>query len=275
MRAQQRFREVAGNVRPTGRLSVENLALVEDADVRRAVMDQHAVVDSILDGTYVRAGSATVSDYVWFDEQDIAVDPLRSRRTVHEGVFRLTSLSDAFLEAIDWRLGSIDTEDADACEEHTDWLRKLAEEHPKNPYLFARLINFIGSGPYMEGVDFTTSTAHELWPSAVQCRQAFDSVIPSEFRGTISHNLVGNGAKNREYFGLLYFGALCAKQLGLRKEALAWARRSVKFCKHDSLGAFVLLAHLQGKPDPRLTFIAGRSTKSSNASLGLPKFKAP
>lgn len=234
-------------------------------------MDQHAVVDSILAGTFVSSAAASVSDYLWFEEQDIPVDPLLSTRTVHEGVFRLTPLSRAFIDAINWRVSTFDEDDTEAQGSFVEWLGNLAEDHPANPYVFARFIDYVGSEFYNSEANFPTTMASTLWPKAVRCREAFDSVVPADFRGQISHNLVGNNAHNREYFSLLYFGALCAKQLSLRKDALAWARRSVKFCKYDSLGAFVLLAHLQGKPDPRLKIVGANSA----VHIGLPKFHTP
>ena len=269
MGAVRRFREVTRNARQLGRISIDDLAIVEDGDTRRAVMDQHSIVDAIVDGTYTAHPDAAVSDYLWFEEQDIPVDPLRSNKTVHEGVFRMTGLAQASIDASDWRLTILDEDNRDSVSDYVEWIGNLAEDHPTNPYLFARLIDYIGTSFYNAGTDIPKRTAAMLWPAAVQCRQAFDSVIPQGFRGKISYNLIGNGAKNREYFSLLYFGAMCAESLSRRKDALAWARRSVKLCNHDSLGAYVLLAHLQGKPDPRLKMMGIGATE---ANLGFPKF---
>ncbi|MDO9236177.1 MAG: hypothetical protein Q7U28_09130 [Aquabacterium sp.] len=78
-----------------------------------------------------------------------------------------------------------------------------------------------------EDMDF--ELANEIWPQMKACRSMFDSAMPRSFRGVIEPKLVGNGAANKPYFALLYWGAITASALGLDKDALAWARRSLGY----------------------------------------------
>lgn len=235
-----RFYEVAKGCVPTGRLTIDDLEIFATPDARKEAMNFEAAVDAEILGTWSIPSSTPASDYVWFEESDQLADPLWYTRTYHEGVFRLTQKGAIVEKAMDWLYDQVQSGANDSKREAAfDSLDRLRFAHPNDPYPAASYLSVVCSNAIDEDddEDMDVELANEIWPQMKACRAIFDSVMPKGFRGVIEPKLVGNGAANRPYFELLYWGAITACALGLEKDALAWARRSLRFHKDDSFGA--------------------------------------
>lgn len=243
-----RFYQVAKGCAPTGRLTIDDLEIFGTPDARKAAMDFESAVDAEIAGTGKIQRDTPTSAYVWFQDSDQLTDPLWSTRTCREGVFRLTEKGEIIQKAMDWlhaRAGS------DHVAESTrnaafDSLEHLMQSHPNNPYPAALFFWDVCAKTNGDGDDevMDVELAQEIWPQMKACRAMFDSAMPRNFRGEMDPKLVGNGAANEPYFALLYWGAITASALGHDKDALAWARRSLRFFKHDSFGARFIVDHI-------------------------------
>lgn len=235
-----KFVQAAGHLVPTGRLTADNLGLFESPEGRESLMDFHSAVDDIVLGRDRPEPNCPTSDYVGFEEKDIAKG--FSDRTHREGIFRLTRKGQCIHDAFEWIFSQKGDGDSDT--NVMTAISRIRNRYPNNPYPESRWF-------WQEVVkndnnpEIHTRVTQELWGSAKRCRSLFESILPPGFKGVIEPKLVGNGAANETYFAVLYWGATCAAQLGHTREALAWARRSLRFNQRDSFGARFLVDELR------------------------------
>lgn len=234
-----KFALAAGHLVPSGRLTIEDLGLYDSPEDRECLMDFHSEVDDIVQGRDLPEPNCPTSDYVWFEERDVHSG--FSMRTHREGIFRLTYKGKCINDALDWIFSRKGYRNGDI--HLIKAISRIIERYPNNPYPESLWFwNEVVKNDNNLGININVTP--ELWLSAKRCRSLFDSSMPPGFRGSIEPKLVGNGAASEPYFALLFWGATCAAHLGQTREALAWARRSLRYHKRDCFGARLLVTEL-------------------------------
>ncbi|MES2877562.1 MAG: hypothetical protein V4713_04000 [Pseudomonadota bacterium] len=236
---------------PIGRLTFQDLCLLESPDIRREAMSFHNLVEAELDpASRPRATDLAPKDYVQFDacEDDVYVH-FGIGKAKKEGYFPLNFTGKVNITASNYIL-----EQLDGPRTEQDRYRLLKTlygvwgNHPNNPLCLAQLLEFTcgEAGDELDG-----AVAQEMWPIAQRARELFEQIIPKDFKGQIEPNCVSfnypNGVENHYYLSTLYWGAVCLFVLEQDKKALAWARRCLRLHPGDRFGARFLIDQMTNK----------------------------